>query len=65
MKQPDAAEIKNEIEAISSRIDSILKTVKKYYPVTETEPARETKPAAEEQQEESDCHIKQTPDQEA
>ncbi|MFW5975613.1 MAG: hypothetical protein ACQETG_10795 [Thermodesulfobacteriota bacterium] len=63
MKAPDAMEIKNEIETISTRIDSILKTVKKYYPITGSEP--ETTPAAEAQQDASTCHLKHKPDQEA
>ncbi|MCF8094549.1 MAG: hypothetical protein K9J79_04235 [Desulfobacteraceae bacterium] len=65
MKAPDAGEIKNEIEEISSRIDTILKTVKKYYPITETEAAGKTSPADKTQQDESTCHFKQKPDQEA
>lgn len=63
MKLTDAGEIKNEIEKISNRIDSILKTVKRYYPITEAD--QETSPAGEAQQDASTCHLKQKPDQEA
>ncbi|MFW6052739.1 MAG: hypothetical protein ACOC8I_02395 [Desulfosalsimonas sp.] len=65
MKAPEADAIKNEIDKISGRIDNILKTVQKYYPVTETETARENNPGSEAQPEKFDCHLKQKPDQEA
>ncbi|MFW5957544.1 MAG: hypothetical protein ACOCQ0_00135 [Desulfosalsimonas sp.] len=65
MKAPDAAEIKNEIDEISNRIENILKTVKKHYPVSAAETTGETDSGAEAQQENSNCHLKQTPDQEA
>ena len=35
MAATDDLEIKDEIEAIADRIDNILKTVKRHYPITE------------------------------
>ncbi|MBS3809205.1 MAG: hypothetical protein KGY38_03495 [Desulfobacterales bacterium] len=63
MKTPDATEIKNEINEISSRIDNIVKTVKQYFPVTEAD--RQTDGETEPEQAESTCNHQQKPEQEA
>lgn len=64
MKTPDASKIKKEIEEISGRIDNILKTVKKYYPLTETESAGQSSPEEQSKQDESTSRLNQEPDQE-
>ena len=62
MATPDDLEIKNEIETIAGRIDRILKTVKRHYPITETAQENgETEP----EQGTPACHDNQTPEQEA
>lgn len=62
MQQPDDLELKEEIQAISGRINRILKEVKQLYFIAESNAQTcEAEPASTE----TICHPNQTPDQEA
>ena len=62
MAAPDDLEIKDEIETIANRIDNIIKTVKRHYPITES---TKNQNKTESEQSTPACHDNQTPEQEA
>jgi hypothetical protein len=62
MQQPDDLELRKEIEAISDRIDRILKKIEKHYLTAGSDQQKSNK---EPVSTETICHLNKTPDQEA